>query len=358
MISAQLVFDGINDVLVPTSMSTPTPEQLIGTPNEQLGELASRICYDSLGYDENGKPRGRSSAKLHQHILEVKNHSVYEHINFTVGIYESGLPSYKIYRNLLNRKGVYIELPDDGSVQITYNPRVILEWERHNNETNSNEFNNTLFLTLYDYASKLIPQILRPTQNLIGGFNCSAIQNLNTNQQWISLYLADSRSWSHEQVRHRFPCEEKFQDNEFWAISQRSTRYVDESESDYVPNPLIEEYLDDPEQSDYNRHMVKQYLNETETVTKKTYNIVNLLLSQYMETKGLDKTAARKQSRGAARDYLCNALATEMIYSAPISGWQWIIANRANPLADSRMQKVYSVVKQILKDSIHGQYFT
>lgn len=347
MIKAEMVFDGINQVNIPTNMGTPTSVQMQGTPYEQLGELALRVCYESLGYDEEGKPKGRSSAKSHAHILETKNHSVYEHINFTIAIYDKFIHTFQICRPLLNRKGVHIELPEDGSVQITYNPRVLLDWGRHLTPTNNTIHSNTVFLTLYDHASKLIPQILQPVDEIIGKFNYTTLDTLNRDQQWISMYLSDSRSWSHEQVRHRF------------AMSQRSTRYVDESESDYVPNPDIEAIINDPEADDYTRNVLKEYTERAETVTKVAYNVINTALQTYYTTvKGMEGTPARKRARGAARDYLCNALQTEMIYSAPINGWRWIIENRNNPLADSRMRSVYSQVKTILKESVHGEHFS
>lgn len=54
-------------------------------------------------------------------------------------------------------------------------------------------------------------------------------------QAHVSLYLAGSRSWSHEMVRHRY------------AMSQRSTRYCDEGEASHVLHPAYLAYLDDPE---------------------------------------------------------------------------------------------------------------
>src|SRR4051794_34446430 len=93
-IRAQLVFDGYK-LTVPECMGVAKENQLQGTVWECLGELACRICYDSLG-------KGRSSRDLHNHIMEVKNLSVYEHIVFTVKI-----PGFDNYQSLMNRKGVY-----------------------------------------------------------------------------------------------------------------------------------------------------------------------------------------------------------------------------------------------------------
>jgi hypothetical protein len=55
----------IKQLYLPESMGRPKENQLTGTIHENLGELASRICYDSLG-------SGRSSEALHQHILDVR----------------------------------------------------------------------------------------------------------------------------------------------------------------------------------------------------------------------------------------------------------------------------------------------
>jgi thymidylate synthase ThyX len=82
------------------------------------------------------------------------------------------------------------------------------------------------------------------------------------------------------------------------------------------------------------------------------------VLEDYGKAKGLDKASARKQARGAARGYLGNALATEMLFSAPVSGWKWILSQRANRLADAEIRAVYGRVLPALKASRYGAMFT
>src|SRR5687768_11413069 len=94
LLRAEIVFDG-RDVTIPSYMGTPAPRQMEGTRCEQLGELSGRICYDSLG---TGRPSfsvaaehnehhpkdnpfgtGKAIQGYHDHIIQVKNFSVYEH---------------------------------------------------------------------------------------------------------------------------------------------------------------------------------------------------------------------------------------------------------------------------------------
>jgi hypothetical protein len=87
LIQAQLVWDG-STLSVPQQM---LPEgktltdvhvdkmQMVGTPYENVGEAAGRICYDSLGV-------GRPTAEYFLHILQVGHYSIFEHCPFVVEI--------------------------------------------------------------------------------------------------------------------------------------------------------------------------------------------------------------------------------------------------------------------------------
>src|SRR5688572_4537703 len=128
-----IIWNG-KSLVVPPSMGQARADQLCGTDLENLGEIACRICYDSLG-------TGRSSAELHKHILDVINLSVYEHCNFTVSFDREDV--YYVVWACVNRKGVWVQLGVD-SIDITINFRALLEWERHTKNVNSvpSEFGN------------------------------------------------------------------------------------------------------------------------------------------------------------------------------------------------------------------------
>ena len=331
--TASLVYDG-HRLLIPESMGQPSSKQLRGTVLENLGELASRICYDSLG-------NGRSSAALHQHILEVKNLSVYEHCNFTVTVKDDSDILTQFTTACVNRKGVWVERVNSEILEITANFRAVLEWERHFNSANRwGSQGHFLHAILHHHALVLAPEIfghsvvpsVRHTSTFLNSSRKS--QHFTADQAHISLYLFGSRGMSHEQVRHRF------------AMSQRSTRYVDESESPYIIHPLIE-------QSSLRDQTLKSMAED-----KATYNNLVSLLQQYCMDRGMEGTAARKQARGAARGFLGNALATELIFTASANNWLWMLKQRCSVLADAEIRLMYNAVLPALQSSAFGSFFT
>lgn len=331
---ASLVYDGGPNVIIPESMGTPCPDQMQGTVHEQLGELACRICYYSMGYDSNGVRRGRSSEQLHKHILKVQNLSVYEHFNFTVHFNEMDI------RNAcLNRKGVWVE----GHNEITVNLRAVLEWEKYTCLANQ----DTSFYvgrTLAYFASKLAPQIYeQPVYIVVSAY--LKTKNLTENQAWITLYLYGSRGFTHEQVRHRF------------AISQRSTRYVDESESSWIEHPLITQYLTDETVPVEIQEAINLSIGSVVNSSQICYSALVSHLEFYLIGQGINKTTARKQARGAARGYLGNALASDMLFSAPVSGWKWMLKQRLSAAADAEIRTIYEQVLISLRRSRYGYMF-
>ena len=343
-----LVYDGSGPVRIPPSMGEPLPDQVCGTDLENLGEVASRICYDSLGLGPDGKRRGRSAVSLHAHILEVKNLSVLEHCTFTVRL-SQGHPTLAVLMACVNRKGVRVDVIR-GGVEITVNFRAVLEWGRVTDTTNE---------ACGQYRVREIGQILRhfasglaPT--IFGSATRSPFQDdaelvrpadLTDDQAHVSLYLRGSRGFTHEQVRHRF------------AMSQRSTRYCDESISEYVIHPLIEAYCDDFLVPSEDRDDVDRAMADSMRTDRFAYKLLVEKLQAYCESKGLDRTSARKQARGAARGYLGNALESEMIFTAPVSGWKWMLRQRKNALADAEIREVYTGVLSALKGSRYGERF-
>lgn len=140
----------------------------------------------------------------------------------------------------------------------------------------------------------------------------------------ITFYLDNlSRGCTHELVRHRAGC----------AISQRSTRYVDESTSPYVLHPLIERFNDDE---------MEQYSAEAITASRRAYDCIVAKVERGLINAGVDKFTARKQARGAARGMLGNALCTSMVWTANIRALRGCIEQRANPAADAEIRILFN----------------
>lgn len=135
----------------------------------------------------------------------------------------------------------------------------------------------------------------------------------------ISFYLTMSRGCSHEWVRHRAGC----------AISQRSTRFVDESASDWNWHPLIEKHCGKAIHID-----LSNFIHEAGIHYK---TIVNKIEGSLIR-EGCDKLSARKQARGAARGVLGNALRTEMVWTANIRALRGVLEQRASPFADAEVR--------------------
>lgn len=144
----------------------------------------------------------------------------------------------------------------------------------------------------------------------------------------ISFYLDNiSRGCTHELVRHRAGC----------AISQRSTRYVDEHESPWILHPLITQFIDDKGNGDL-CESVKHDTDVVQDVAKANYEAIVDVLQDYMIGKGIDKFTARKQARGAARGLLGNALCTSMVWTANIRALRHVISMRASRHADAEIR--------------------
>jgi thymidylate synthase (FAD) len=138
----------------------------------------------------------------------------------------------------------------------------------------------------------------------------------------ISFYLSGlSRGCTHELVRHRVGT----------AISQRSTRYVDESESEWCWHPLIADALQE-------KQVGPTCLDLCQSSCRNAYSAVVELVQAYLEAKGTDRLAARKQARGAARGVLGNALETALVWTANLRALRNVIEQRASVHADAEIR--------------------
>jgi thymidylate synthase ThyX len=317
-----------------------------GTLLEVLCEMAGRCCYDSYG-------RGRNSADFHKHILEVGHLSVLEHAAFTVRIEASADTICSWALVLLNRPCVHVEIGAVGPLsdqysflEVTVNLRHVLEWDRHVQQDrfgrNADHKNRALGRILRHHAHSLAPQIVSAGDPLVADEVCNAlVEPTREDQQWVTMLLTGSRGFSHELVRH----------GDWTAISQRSTRYVDESESPWVEHPLEQAYNDENGEQHYpsgDRVIVD---------AQNRYKLVVRELEPWLIARGVDKVSARKQARGAARGYLGNALYTEVVFSANIRQWKLMLRQRFSPFADAEIREVFRQVLMELKRSRYASSF-
>jgi hypothetical protein len=154
---------------------------------------------------------------------------------------------------------------------------------------------------------------------------------------------------SQEQCRHRF------------RMSQRSTRFCDESESPYVQHPLITQFMSDVMVSGTVKEEAKARMLSSESCDKSTYDYLVMHLQSYLRDRGVEGTQARKQARGAARGFLGLALHTEMIFTTTVEGWRWMLSQRGTKLADAEIRVLYASgdhsVLSCLKASRYGHFF-
>lgn len=328
-ISAALVWDGTDEVRVPEAMGKPSEGQLEGTARERLVELAGRACYDSLG-------RGRKSREFHAHVREVGHLSVLEHAAFTVQF--DGWESSEYHVDLINRPSLWVR-GAHYSTRVTLNLRHALE---------ANVRSTHLWSAVRVLAGRLAPQVVTDAHEVVAawpgfraGLPCRLVEPETDEEKWVTLYLTGSRGWSHELVRH----------GDWTAISQRSTRYVDESASPWVLHPLIADFLAD-QGSD------ARALEHTFSQATAAYDQLVEVLQPWLERRGVDKPSARKQARGAARGMLGNALETEVIFSASVAQWRHMLRMRAADAADAEIRLGFAeAVLPCLLASRYGDRF-
>lgn len=305
------------------------------TDGDNLIELAGRTCYDSCSSEKT-----RSTPDYHKHINEVNHGSVQEHFNFTVQI-PYGEDSGKLLDMIMelgNRPGIsWKHIPY--YLRITCNIRAINDWGKFN-KTNNLDDTGWLCKVLWSFARDLSPLSTIPRVWIDNCIPDSTLVDPESPEEiWLSFYVSGvSRGLTHELVRHKYHT----------AVSQRSTRYVDESESDWAWHPLLQKYSDVI--SDHTSLDVIMSNAQTQ------YDDVVKILEKSLIKDGIDKFTARKQARGAARGILGNALSTELIWSASLDEIKRIISQRASEHADGEIRLLANDLYKIVVD-LYPEYF-
>lgn len=353
LINAYFITDHSGNPVIPDPLLPQDPVSIFkagqqdGTPLERLVEIAGRVCYDSYG-------KGRCSADFHKHILEVGHLSVLEHAVFTVDLplKPGGGPQdlHALLACFMNKPSLFVRTaPGGGSLRVTLNLRHVMEWKYGNNGIGTMQSlrdNMLLCPALKKAGHRIAPQIV-PADDTAEAFHCPVVPPETPEEQWITLLLTGSRGFSHEQVRH----------GDWTAISQRSTRYVDESESPWVEHPLMTAFLKDAGERNSSDLFLAADVNSTIDSAKSVYRAVVAKLEPWLISKGVDKFTARKQARGAARGYLGNALYTEVVFSASVAQWLRMSKARACGPADAEIREVFCKALPHLQASRYGAAF-
>jgi len=155
---------------------------------------------------------------------------------------------------------------------------------------------------------------------------------------------------SHEAVRH----------GDFTAFSQRSTRYCNEGKSPWTLHPLMQRYM--READDVDGMIAREETHHFIGLAKDLYKTwvkrrIPFVQARINPDDPYAKTTARKQSRGAARGLLGNALETELVFSASIMQWKHMVKMRAANAADGEIRYCFQKIVEALKSSRYADSF-
>ena len=151
-----------------------------------------------------------------------------------------------------------------------------------------------------------------------------------------------SRSLTHELVRHRAG----------FAYSQRSQRFVDESDSPFVVPPAISEYG-----SEKSEAILKQALEKASDSYEKLVEDLEASIPGQLEflDEGVQESMfqtpweRRKAIRQAARAVLPNATETKIFVTANVRAWRHFIEMRAASYADREIRQLAIKVLRVLQ---------
>jgi flavin-dependent thymidylate synthase len=338
----ELVYDSAFPKLnIPKSVlppdGKPQSHHFLSTDGDNLIELAGRVCYDSAC----STTKTRGTPEYHKHINEVKHTSVQGHLNLSIIIYTADIVD--IINAVINRPGFITTWCMDSNrpyVALTYNVRCVNDWFKFGH----NPRWDILYWTLVHYARKLAPLAVTANDDSHTIYQSQEYNTQVDRRRWLSFYISDvSRGLTHELVRHGYQT----------AISQRSTRYVDETDSKWCWHPILLKYREKLPRYCMAKAFDEgnDWYNQIKRTAQSVYFTYVMAIEQCLVADGIDKFTARKQARGAARGLLGNALSTELIWSANMWELKEVIRQRANDGADGEIRllanKLYEIVVEI-----------
>lgn len=146
-----------------------------------------------------------------------------------------------------------------------------------------------------------------------------------------------SRGFTHELIRHRVGT----------AVSQRSTRYVDEDASVVHAHPLLKNVVTSMDEQRFINIM--QEMANLRLSNRMFYKKAVELVETTLVSRGVDKHTARKQARGAARGYLENGMDTELVFTMNLRAALNIIDQRSRLAADAEIREFAIEIIKICK---------
>lgn len=301
-VSAKLL--AVDGKMLPGIELPPAP-QFTGTQGEKLLEYAGRICYDSFG-----KPGSRPTAAYLDHIVESRHTSILGHavLHFSASEYELK----KFVWMFRSEPGWYI----DHANTLTINLRLLERKKPYFYEFYPevwNAFHEAYPLVITHRCQKVMePRLF--------------LYEKPGKHQWVTFHITCSRSCSHEWVRHSFQS----------AISQRSTRYVEEGDYKLSLHPLFSSL---PDLSRKFRRDAEMFASQS----KQLYEGVVKKGEKILLARGFEKSKARKMARGAAARFLPHGLPTQFVYSASLYEWDNIFEQRISVEADSEIRELAAI---------------
>ena len=165
--------------------------------------------------------------------------------------------------------------------------------------------------------------------NLLSSKDGSVFEHVN----YGLVFTGVSRSLTHELVRHRAG----------FAYSQRSQRYVDETDSSFVIPPALSKELAD---SDEAKAALQRAL---ESASKGYAELVDALERGMPKEWFTSKRDRRKAVRQAARAVLPNATETKIFVTGNVRAWRHFIEMRGAAFADWEIRRLALDVLEILR---------
>ena len=165
--------------------------------------------------------------------------------------------------------------------------------------------------------------------NLLSSKDGSVFEHVN----YGFVFTGVSRSLTHELVRHRAG----------FAYSQRSQRYVDETEGSFVLPPALTGEDGDADEA---RGILEDAM---ESASDSYVKLVGELESVLPRGRFEHNTDRRKAIRQAARAVLPNATETKIFVTGNVRAWRHFIEMRGAPFADWEIRSLALQVLSILQ---------
>lgn len=160
---------------------------------------------------------------------------------------------------------------------------------------------------------------------------------------WTFWIEGVSRGLTHELVRHRVGV----------AISQRSTRYTDESKSRIIVPPIFIVKEGDDESSSQVKVDAQNTLLRTHRAAAQAYSELVSSGAHLMDLRdGVSKTGGRKMARGAARSTLGQDLEACLTWTVNLRSLINAACQRYNEHAEAEIRRLFRILIETVKPDV------